>query len=66
MYMKILKSVLLILGLSSAIACIVLNIYLFNNPWTENAQSITQISYFLLIIPIPIALLLDRLRKPKI
>ncbi|MDQ0429453.1 hypothetical protein QOZ98_002281 [Planomicrobium stackebrandtii] len=56
---------MLVLALSSGIGCIVLNIYLFNNPGTENAQFLTRLSYGLLMIPIPIALGLDKLRNSK-
>lgn len=63
MNIKVLQSVLLMLGLSSGVACILLNIYLFNNPGVENAKFLTRISYCLIIFPIPIALMLDKLRS---
>lgn len=62
---KMAKAVLVILGVSSAVACIAVSIYLFNHPGTENAPFLTRLSYGLLIFPIPIALALDKLRNSK-
>lgn len=61
--MKIVKSALLILGVSLAVVSVGISVYIYNHPGTENAGLLGQLTFFLLITSILIALVLNKLRS---
>ncbi|MGH2316362.1 hypothetical protein ACRC6Q_01275 [Planococcus sp. SE5232] len=60
---KILKSLLLILGISSALVCIGISIYMYKNPLAANGQFLTQIPFVLIITTLVSSIAFNRLRK---
>ena len=62
---KILKSLLLILGLSASLVSIGTGIYVYNNPWAENAQFLLQLPFLLITVALASAIALNGLRKTE-
>ena len=62
---KILKSLLLILGLSASLVSIGIGIYVYNNPWAENAQFLLQLPILLITVALASAIALNGLRKTE-
>ena len=56
---KILRWILMVLGLSSALASIGIGIYTYNNPLAENVQFLLQIPLLLILVALISGFVLD-------
>ena len=60
---KILKSLLMILGLSASLVSIGIGIYVYNHPLAENAELLLQLPFLLVTVALASAIALNGLRK---
>ena len=62
---KVLKSLLLILGLSASLVSIGIGIYVYSNPLADHAQFLLRLPFLLVTVTLASAIAVNGLRKTE-